>query len=288
MIPEAGSPLFDRVGIVGLGLMGGSLARGLKALPAPPFIRALSEDPRDLEQGLEAGVIDEAPDDPKAFFEGLDLVVYCTPLEATLDLLTRHRGFLAPGTLITDVVSLKTPILEKIRALHLQSTFVGCHPMAGGEGSGFSASRTGLFTDSKVWIVADGAPQDSVRRMQAFWASLGAEGAVVEASDHDAMMVWVSHLPQITANALALALGTAGFERHELGPGGKDMTRLAGSVAGMWQGLFRYAPPNLPEALEALESALGEIRTLIQEAQGDEVAQVMRRTRDWFEGAKWN
>ena len=160
--------------------------------------------------------------------------------------------------------------------------------MAGGEGSGFSASRDDLFADSRVWMVADGTPTESVRRIQAFWAAIGAHGTLVEAAEHDAMMVWVSHLPQITANALALALGNAGVERSELGPGGKDMTRLAGSGPEMWKDLLEHAPSTLPEALETVEKALGEIRTLIQEDRGSEVANLMRRTREWFEGTEWN
>ena len=114
-----------RIGIVGLGLMGGSLARSLRALPDPPFVRALSDNPEDLRKGLEAGAIQEAREEGEDFFRDLDLVVYCTPLGATLNLLSNHGKDLEPGTLVTDVVSLKAPVLEAARAAGLRSSFVG-------------------------------------------------------------------------------------------------------------------------------------------------------------------
>ena len=96
--------------------------------------------------------------DPEPFLPGLDLVVYCTPLKATGELLRRHRELLDADTLVTDVVSLKTPMEELALALDLDAVFVGSHPMTGGEGRGFLSSREGLFIDAKVWIVPGGAP----------------------------------------------------------------------------------------------------------------------------------
>jgi len=268
--------------------MGGSLARSLRSIPTPPFVRALSEDPVDLGKGVEAGVIHEIVEDLRDFFEGLELVVYCTPLGATLDLMEIHRPFLDPETLITDVVSLKAPVLAKAQALRLESTFVGCHPMTGGEGSGFEASREGLFDDARVWIVPGKASVEVVARIHEFWASVGARPAIIDASEHDALMAWISHVPQITANALARVLGEAGIRRETLGPGGGDMTRLSGSGPEMWKDLLEHAPPVLPEALEALERALSEIRIQLSDGRGDEIADTMERTREWYKGEPWS
>jgi len=273
-----------RTGIVGLGLVGGSLARSLKALPSPPHIRALSLEPVDLEAGLAARVIDEAMIEPDGFFEGLDLLVYCTPLNATLHLLEAHRDLLDPETLITDVVSLKAPIMERVKRLDLHASFVGSHPMAGGEGRGFRASREGLFIDARVWIVPGGAPEVSVVRVEEFWASLGARGVRVAAEEHDERMVWVSHLPQLTANALALVLCERGIGRKELGPGGQAMTRLAGSAPEMWRDLLEHAPGVLPEAMAAVEHALSDLRNSSGTGDWEMAAELMRRTRSWFEG----
>jgi len=282
-MPDSTSVPFQCVGIVGLGLMGGSLARSLKALGAPPIIRALSRDPLDLKGGLDAGVVDEAPGEPRDFFRDLELAVYCTPLEATLRLLERHRAFLEPETIITDVVSLKGPLLKQAEALELGGVFVGSHPMAGGEGRGFSASRAGLFRDARVWIIPGSAPEERVGRIEELWRALGCRGKRTDAETHDALMAWVSHLPQVTANALAFALKKEGIPRNQLGPGGRDMTRLAGSSSEMWKDLLRHAPDALPEALEATERILSELRGSIGEGEARKIAEIMDQTRRWVE-----
>jgi prephenate dehydrogenase len=288
MNEKGGIPGFREVGIVGLGLMGGSLARALKALPDPPRIRVLSVDPSEVEAGVREEVIDEAATDEQAFFSGLDLTAYCTPMGATLDLLEGHSRFLDPGTLVTDVVSLKGPLLERAASLGLGRVFVGSHPMAGGEGSGFKPPRPGLFHGARIWVVQGGAPEGVVARIQELWVSLGARPELIDAWEHDRLMVWISHLPQVASNALALALGEEGIPRDQLGPGGKDLTRLAGSSPEMWTDLLEHASHLLPEALDRFEAALGEIRLQIQGKKGDEVAEMMKRTRRWFEGERWS
>ncbi len=272
---------FRRVGLVGLGLMGGSLARALKALPDPPHIRAMARDGRDLEEGLAAGVLDEAAKGHEDLLSQRDLVVYATPLGATLDLLEKHRGGWEPDTVISDMASLKGPVLGRMITLGEARRYVGSHPMAGGEGKGFGASRPGLFRRARIWVTTEGASAHLPGRMEAFWRSLGGNPERIQARAHDRLMIWVSHLPQLTANALALTLDEEGIGRGALGPGGRDMTRLAGSAPEMWEDLLTWAGPGLPEALECMESALSRLRAALEEGRGDRVAQAMERTRTW-------
>lgn len=279
---------FGRVGIVGMGLMGGSLARSLKRLPGPPEIRGISASEADLDAALKAGALDACFVEAEAFLSGLELVVYCTPLQATLDLLPLHAPHFAEGTLITDVVSLKGPLMEGAKALGIHSSLVGSHPLAGGEGTGFSSSRPDLFRGAKVFLVAGEASPAAVDRIRGFWEALGANAVDIQAAAHDTLMTWISHLPQLTANALALSLEEAGILRDALGPGGKDMTRLAGSGPEMWEDLLRYAPDSLSEGLGRVEEGLARIRVLIEEGRIHEVARIMTDTRRWFEGGAWN
>ena len=218
---------FRRIAFVGFGLMGGSLARALKTLPEPPHIRAVAGNPGDLEEGLAAGVLDQALVHGPALFEALELLIYATPLGPTLELMGDLVDLLEPETLVTDLTSLKAPVESRMQDLGLSHRFVGGHPMAGGEGRGFSASDRELFQDVRVWMAPGDADSNSIARIESFWERIGARPALLAAEEHDEMMVWVSHLPQLVATSLATTLGRAGFAPEDLGTGGRDMTRLA-------------------------------------------------------------
>jgi prephenate dehydrogenase len=275
---------FRRVAIVGLGLMGGSLARALKNLPDPPHIRATSRDPRDVRAGLESGVVDEGGEGAEALLRERDLVVYATPLSATVALLGEHRSLIGPETVIVDVASLKGPVLARARALDLEGRYVGSHPMVGGAGAGFQHSREDLYRGAPVWVVSGPVVSaDALIRVRAFWRRLGARPADIDAMEHDESMVWVSHLPQLASNALALTLEGRGIKRVHLGSGGRDMTRLAGSTPEMWEDLFEAAPPALPGAVDAFVAVLREVRQLLDEQNWKGIGKLMRETRNWSE-----
>ncbi len=279
---------FRRIALVGFGLMGGSLARALKTLPEPPHIRAVAENPEDLEQGLAAGILDQALLHGPALCEELDLLVYATPLESTLGLMGDFADLLEPETLVTDLVSLKVPLLERMRGLGLSHRFIGGHPMAGREGRGFSASDGRLFEDVRVWIAPGDADSNSISKIRSFWEAIGARPALLDAREHDEMMVWVSHLPQLVATSLATALGRAGFTPEDLGSGGADMVRLAGSSPSMWEDIFRRAPRGLGEALKSVQGHLLEVQEFLDRGSVEEISARMTQTRRWLEECEWS
>lgn len=275
---------FRRVTIVGLGLMGGSIARALKSRDPSVHIRATSLDPEDIAAGLDRGVLDAAPEGDSDLMEGQDLVVYATPLPATLGLLAKHRPHLTPDTVLTDVVSLKAPVLQKVALLDLGDRFVGSHPMVGDTRTGFDSSRPDLYEGATVWVVpGEDTPLGTTERVKDLWRFLGAEPVLTGATDHDGAMVLASHLPQLTSNALATVLRNAGVSRTSLGSGGRDMTRLAGSSWSMWEGLFHAAPDSLPSALKALEATLAELRGHLEAGRTNEIGKIMDETRRWLE-----
>lgn len=276
-----------RVGIVGLGLMGGSLARALAALPGRPRILASSLEPDDLESARAEGVVD-AVADADVVAAGADLVVYATPLGATLELLEAHRALWASDAVVTDLVSLKTPVLTRARELGIIERYVGSHPVTGGEGEGFPASREGLYDGAVVWLVRDEPSAGARSAVDGLWKALGAEPRWIDAAEHDRRMVRASHLPQILANALAAALGEAGVRREELGPGGRDMTRLAGSSPRMWEGLFEHSGTDLASAVRELLSGLESVARSLEAGEVDDVVRLMERTRRWTRGEPWS
>ena len=277
-----------KVGIVGLGLMGGSLARALKVGPDAPQVLGSDSEPTHLTAALDAGAVDVADPDPASVAAAADVIVYATPLGATLELLDLHHTVWRPGALVMDVASLKTPVLDRISALDAESRWIGAHPMAGGERSGFEASSADLFRGAAVWLTASSDPHPEKVRAEAFWSSVGARCRWTDAPEHDRCMVVVSHLPQLVSYALASVIAEAELSRDDLGPGGRDMTRLAGSSPRLWRDLLETSGPALAPVLRDLSARLEALSKVIEDGDMDVVEALMTRTRGWKEGGTWS
>ncbi len=274
-------PVFGRVSVIGLGLMGGSLARSLSSLREAPEVVGYSPDPEERRAAVASGAVNIAAASAAEAASGAGLVVYATPLGATLELLEGHRELWAEDAAVTDVVSLKEPVVERIRQLGVADRYVGSHPMVGGEVSGFGASREGLYEGAPVWLASGTGSRELRSRIDRFWTSLGARSAWIDASEHDRLMVRASHLPQLVANALAEALLRSGLSKDQLGPGGRDMARLAGSSPEMWRDLLEVTAPDLAAALREVIDALSDTARLLDVGDIDGVSRIMSRTRAW-------
>ena len=272
------------VAVVGLGLIGGSLVRGLARLPAPPRVLGASPDPRDREGAeRQPGVV--AVSDAAEVVGEADLVIYATPMHVILDLIPAHAGRFREDALVTDVAGLKRPVLEVARGAGVAERFVGSHPMAGGESAGFDGGSPDLFQEARVWLCAD-PPVDPSRsaRLEAFWRTLGARPEWMEADVHDGLMVKVSHLPQLVSNLLASALESAGVASVDLGPGGRDMTRLAASSPGTWADLIEHTATDAAKLLRDLGVQVGELADGLEAGHVEAVGELMARTRSWRAG----
>lgn len=273
-----------RIGIVGLGLIGGSLARALKRLDEPPRIVASSLEPDDLRRAVEEGVADRVHDDPGPVASDADLVVYATPLGATLELLGEHRGLWAPGAVLTDVAGLKEPVVRRAAEAGVGERFVGAHPMAGTEERGYPASRPDLFRGARVHLVRGDAHPDTSDRVAALWTSVGARPAWTDAREHDERMVWASHLPQLVSNAVAAVLAERGLGPGDLGTGGLDVTRLAASPPELWAELLLLGSGGASEALRAAAGELEALAKVVAGARRTELVAYMEATRRWSRG----
>ena len=271
---------FRTVAIVGLGLIGGSLARALAALNRPPRVVATSQRASNLELAERAGAIEAGSTDPEAVLAGADLVVYATPLDVTLRLLADHRGRWPAGAVVTDVASLKGPVEEAMRALGESARYTGSHPMAGGEGSGFRHSAADLLAGATVWLTGTGTGAAGV---EALWRAVGAHPRWTTADEHDRLMSWCSHLPQLASNALARVLEESGHAPCDLGTGGTDMVRLAGSSPEMWLPLL--ARSEAGDALRNLARIAREFAEALDRRDLKAIEDWMRSTRSWRAGA---
>ena len=271
-----------RVGVVGLGLMGGSLARALAARGVR--VMGFDRDRSSLDAAVAEGMVHEPLDDTLAGMERADVVVLATPVAATAALLTRLGDRLSGPSLIMDVASTKKRIVAAAEAAGLGPRYVGAHPLTGSHRSGWGASRAGLFDEARVFLCpSPSTTPEALRLADSFWRLLRAGVEVLDAAVHDEQMAWRSHLPQMVSTALALTLRQANVSRSALGPGGRDMTRLAGGDPDLWTGIVG---DNAPAILEALD-AMGEQLRLARErlaAGEDGVRECFADGRDWFDG----
>jgi len=249
------SQLPGSVGVVGLGLMGASLAMGVRR--ASPGARLVAVEPRDevRERALRERVVDEALPAPGPSLAACPLVVLCTPVAAIEELLLPLGRLLADGAVLTDVGGAKERVValarERVRA---GVAFVGAHPMFGGQG-GYGGAAADKWTGGTVAVCTD-APAAAVERVAALHQALGARVERCTAREHDAAVAMVSHLPYLVASALALAAREAGPLAMSLaGPGLRDMTRLAAFPFDI-QGEVARRNAHLPEASARLERHL--------------------------------
>ena len=276
-----------RLAVLGLGVMGGSLARAVSSLGLAEEIRGWSPDETEREAARTAGALTSAPGGWREAVSGADLVVLAAPLQGCVSLLGALPEVLPPGATVTDVASLKRPMAEAAIRAGLADRWIGSHPMAGAASSGFRASRAGLYEGATVWLAAaeseseSGAGGEPARTVERLWSSVGGTPRWIEAAEHDRLMALASHLPQLTANALARTLERSAVDRSALGPGGRDMTRLAGSGAAMWTDLLRYADPALVAGLRSLARDVDDLADLVESGALERLATIMNETRAW-------
>ena len=271
---------FERVGIVGLGLIGGSLARALHVLDHGPRIVAFNRNRDDADRALADGVIDAVAGTVEEAVEGQDLVVYATPLDVAREMMRAHSEGWGDAT-VTDVAGLKEPLLRETGELGFAAQFVGSHPMAGGTASGYEASSADLFSGETVFVCGGEAESERIGAVQSMWKAMGARVRPIDADEHDRLMVWASHLPQLISNVVARAMAEAGLSVKDLGPGGRDLTRLAESSPEVWTSLLDGASEENLRAIESVQSGLDNLRAALSEGSLDEVAELMRATREW-------
>lgn len=282
-----GAPLppidgIESAAVVGLGLIGGSIARDL----LDRGVRVLAHDSRGdrLRAAAEPPLDRIQLVDTLAGVEGAELVVLAVPVTAAPAVLARLLPHLARARLVVDVGSAKRTIVAAAEVLGVGERFVGCHPLAGDHRSGWEASRAGLFTRAPVYLCpSPSTGAEALARARALWTALGARPELIDAAEHDRLLAWTSHLPQSVATALACALDAAGVARASLGPGGRDATRLAGSSPEMWAAVAADNAEALAVALAGMEAQLAALRAAVEAGDAGGLRSFFAAGREWYE-----
>ncbi len=281
-----------RLALLGLGLIGGSIARALRHEPGGSFeVVAWSPSGVGPRAALAEGVIREAPGRIEDALDGADLVVLAAPplecLRSLEALAGPLRSRLSAGAVVTDVASTKATIVARADALRLP--FVGGHPMAGRESSGFGASRADLFV-GRPWVVVPGstARMHEVERVERLARSCGASPVRLTASDHDAAAAAISHLPLVVAAGLVEAIVGAAdrpdrtdwpLARDLAATGWRDMTRLAHGDPTVAAGIAATNGPAIASRLRDLRAVLDEWLVALEAESGPDAVVLTERFR---------
>jgi len=275
--------LFREMTVIGVGLIGGSLALAVRKAGLVETVVGVDADPAHREVALATGMVDRATGELTADLARADLVVLAVPVAEIVALLPEVARHTKDGCLITDVGSVKGPILTAGDAAFPDGRFVAGHPIAGRERSGPAAACSDLFEGAN-WIVTPSplTTASAVDRVAALWRGVGATVVTMDAGWHDEVFAAVSHLPHLVAYALMDAvLGMArGEERLKFAAGGlRDFTRVAASHPTMWRDIFLMNRDPILRVLAAYREALAGLEVAIRDGNGDALIARLARAR---------
>lgn len=262
--------LFNAVGIVGIGLIGGSLAKDIRTFGLARRILGWNRTRSHAERALELGLVDEVADEIETLLEQCDLVVLAMPVNILAERLPRFLDKARPGQIFIDVGSTKQALVDAVMAHPNRAAFVACHPMAGTERSGPDAAIDNLFRNRFTLLIdSQQSAPEAVDKVSKLWKSVGAVLATMTAEEHDRTAALLSHMPHVLAYALARTIKEA--ERNQAlnarfaGGGLASMTRIAHSPISMWQPIFKQNKAYLLSAIDVFEKHLQAFRKAIAE-----------------------
>jgi cyclohexadieny/prephenate dehydrogenase len=278
---------FARISIIGLGLIGSSLARAIRATMPTVALTATDADPGVRARVLDLGLVDDMADSAGAAVVDAELVLLAVPLGAFATVGADIAAELAPGTVVSDVGSAKQTVLDALLPLMPEGVhLVPAHPVAGTERSGPDAGFATLF-DGRWCILTPptGADTTAVARLTEFWSRLGSKVEVMDARHHDLVLAVTSHIPHLIAYSI---VGTAadleGVTRGEVikysAGGFRDFTRIAASDPTMWRDVFLTNRDAVLEVLGRVSEDLAALQRAIRWGEGDTLFQRFSQSRD--------
>ncbi|BES71806.1 bifunctional prephenate dehydrogenase/3-phosphoshikimate 1-carboxyvinyltransferase [Marinobacter nanhaiticus D15-8W] len=278
-------PLFQRMAVIGLGLIGGSLAKAVREQGLAAWVVGVDQRQGEVQRGLELGVIDEAAESVATAIKDADLVVVAVPVRAMETVLAEIRPHLASDVLLTDVGSTKGSFVSAVQSVfgRWPDWVIPGHPIAGSEKSGISAARADLFAKHKV-ILTPSETSDSAKleRLKALWGGCGATVLTMPVAHHDEVLAATSHLPHLIAFSLVdtLAGEDDNLEIFRYAAGGfRDFTRIAASDPVMWHDIFLSNRDAVLRVIDHFNADLATLRNAIETGDGKRLLQVFSRAK---------
>jgi prephenate dehydrogenase len=272
--------------VIGLGAIGGSLAWQAR-LAGVRRVVGHSLRSADGVEALKAGAISDLASTPAAAAAGAELVVLAVPPAATLDLMYPLASALGPEALLTDVCSVKQPIMRKAVESGVGDRFAGGHPLAGTHETGFLSARPDRLRGCVVYVCS-GATSQAHRAagvVASFWEqTLDASPVLIDAEAHDRQLAWTSHLPQAVAYALAKVLSDRGLGGVSFGSGARDTMRLAASSPELWLDILLLNRRAVTEALDQAGAGIAELQGLLSSEDRPALLRYLKTAQDFRTG----
>jgi cyclohexadieny/prephenate dehydrogenase len=279
-------PIIDKLALIGVGLLGGSIARAAREYGAARTIVATARSEGTRKRVVELGIADQVVETNAEAVKGADLVIVCIPVGASGPVAAEIAAHLKPGAIVSDVGSVKGTVLKDM-APHIPAGvhLIPAHPVAGTENSGPDSGFPELFVNR--WCILtppEGADATAVAKLSAFWSALGANIETMTAEHHDLVLAITSHLPHLIAYTI---VGTAEefstVSRSEVlkfsAGGFRDFTRIAASDPTMWRDVFLHNKDAVLEMLAQFSEDLAKLTRAMRRGDGDTLFDHFTRTR---------
>ena len=275
-----------RIGFIGLGLIGGSIAKALRKFHPDYELLAYSHTRSTVETAMDQQVIDIACQEHDPLFGTCDYIFLCAPVQTNITYLPFLKEIIQPSCIITDVGSVKGEMHEAVAKAGLSANFIGGHPMAGSEKTGFLSSRDYLLENAYYVITpSDQAELSSISAYVDLVTSLGAIPLVLSPEEHDYIVAGVSHLPHIIASCLVNAVARLDTEKERMklvaAGGFKDITRIASSSPVMWQQICLSNKVQISKVLDEYIKLLIQAKYLIDQGNADALYQMFSDSKNY-------
>ncbi len=277
---------FKKIGFIGLGLIGGSLAKTIKRICPETELIATSGHLSTITAAFEDHTISNDTLLAMKDFSDCDIIFLCCPVQKNIEYIKELKPFLKKGCILSDVGSVKGDIHESITALDLESYFIGGHPMAGSEKTGYQAA-TAYLLENAYYILTPTAKTDTavLHAFRDYIASLGSVPMIMDAKTHDHATASISHLPHIIAASLVNLIRESDDENETMktiaAGGFKDITRIASSSPVMWQHICASNREQILTLIDRYTEELNSMRSLISERKENEIYDFFSHAKDY-------
>ncbi len=284
-------PFFNRVTILGLGLIGASFALALRKYKLCNRITGYGRSPENLQKAKERAMIDSFELDPAKACDGSELVLFATPVGSFIDIAKRIRSSLNRGAIVTDVGSVKGKLVSDLEALMPEGVFfVGGHPIAGSDRSGIGTAEADIFNGAKCIITPTGkTDKNALEKVIALWKALGSVVKQINPDEHDRIYASVSHLPHLIAYLIVNTVADIDSSYLKFsGQGFIDTTRIASSSPELWRDICILNKENLLESIEIFKNNLDRASQYLRAYDSESLERDFKKARALREGIGQN